>query len=141
MRSGFVSLVVLLAFSQTGIAKESVMQIKITINNQAVMATLDDSPSGRDFASLLPLTLMLDDYARTEKVSSLPRKVTTEAAPATMRPKRGDITSYTPWGNFAIFYRDGHDSPGLIRLGHISSGIEALEFSGPQKATIELVKP
>jgi len=38
----------------------------------------------------------------------------------------GDITYYAPWGNLAIFYRDFDYSRGLVRLGRIDSGIEAL---------------
>jgi hypothetical protein len=140
MRYGLASLFGLI-LSLPAIAKEEAIQIKIIVNTQAIMATLNDSPSAKDFASLLPLTVTLDDYAKTEKVSNLPRKLTKEDASATMIPKRGDITSYTPWGNLAIFYRDGYDSPGLVKLGHIDSGIEALEFSDSKHATIELVKP
>ena len=57
----------------------------------------------RDFISLLPLTLTLEDYAKTEKISDLPRTLTKERAPAGSDPSVGDITYYSPWGNLAIF--------------------------------------
>ncbi|WP_443026542.1 cyclophilin-like fold protein [Sphingomonas sp. IC-56] len=33
---------------------------------------------------------------------------------------------YAPWGNLAIFYGDGHHSPGLIRLGRLEDGLAGL---------------
>ncbi|MEV4333429.1 cyclophilin-like fold protein [Streptomyces sp. NPDC049597] len=38
--------------------------------------------------------------------------------------KAGDLIYYAPWGNLAIFYRDGGAAPdtGLIVLGQIADG-------------------
>lgn len=33
---------------------------------------------------------------------------------------------YAPWGNLSIFYKDFHNSNGLISLGHIDSGIDII---------------
>lgn len=117
------------------------MKIRITINGKAIDATLDDTPVARDFASLLPLTLTLTDYASTEKVGDLPRTLSKEGAPAGYDPAVGDITYYAPWGNLAIFYRNFGYARGLIRLGTITSGIAALNQPGPLKATIQIAKP
>jgi hypothetical protein len=102
-------------------------------------ATLLDTATARDFLALLPLTLTLEDYAQTEKISYLPRKLSEAGAPAGSDPSVGDITYYAPWGNLAIFYRDFGYSRGLIQLGRIDSGIEALNVPGPLKVTIERV--
>jgi hypothetical protein len=112
------------------------MKIRLTIDGKAMTATLLDNATARDFLALLPLTLTLEDYAETEKISYLPRKLSTSAAPAGSDPSVGDITYYAPWGNLAIFYRDFGYSRGLIRLGRIDSGIEALNPPGPLKVTI-----
>jgi hypothetical protein len=48
-------------------------------------------------------------------------------------------TYYAPWGNLAIFYRDFGYSKGLIRLGRIDSGMEALNVQGSVKVSIEVV--
>jgi hypothetical protein len=58
------------------------MKIRITIEGTPVTATLEDNATARDFASLLPLKLTLKDYASTEKISDLPRRLSTEGAPA-----------------------------------------------------------
>jgi hypothetical protein len=51
----------------------------------------------------------------------------------------GDIAYYAPWGNLAIFYKDFGYSRGLIGLGRIDSGIEALNVPGSLTVTIERV--
>lgn len=116
-------------------------KIRMTINGKVTTATLDDTAAARDFASLLPLSLTLTDYASTEKVSDLPRKLSPQGAPAGYDPSAGDITYYAPWGNLAIFYRDFSYSRGLIRLGKIDSGIEALNQSGSLRTRIEIAFP
>jgi hypothetical protein len=115
------------------------MKIRMTIDGTAVTATLADSEAARDLASLLPLTLTLKDYASTEKISDLPRKLSTRGAPAGITPTVGDITYYAPWGNLALFYKDFGYSAGLVKLGTIDSGIEVLRRPGPYSVTIEKV--
>jgi hypothetical protein len=116
------------------------MKLRITIDGTALTATLDDTEAARDFASLLPLTLSLRDYAATEKISDLPRKLSTKGAPAGVAPSVGDITYYAPWGNLALFYKDFAYSTGLVKLGRIDSGVDALRRAGPLTARIERLK-
>ena len=114
------------------------MRIRINAGEHSFTAHLEDSAAARDFAAQLPLRLTLKDYASTEKIADLPRAVTTEGTPAAITPVAGDLTFYAPWGNLALFYRDGHHSPGLVRLGRIEAGAEALaSLEGP--ITIEAV--
>jgi hypothetical protein len=117
--------------------KMSAMKIRMTINGKAITATLADNPTARDFFSLLPMTLAMDDYAATEKISYLPRKLATDGAPAGIDPAAGDIAYYAPWGNLAIFYKDFRCSEGLIKLGRMDSGAQALNVPGSIKVTIE----
>lgn len=117
------------------------MKIRLTVNGKPMSATLENSASARDFLALLPLNLTLKDYAATEKIADLPRKLSTRDAPAGIDPGVGDITYYAPWGNLAIFYRDFGYSTGLVRLGRIDSGMEALATSGPLQVTIEAENP
>jgi hypothetical protein len=112
----------------------------MTVEGRALTATLVDNATSRDFVSLLPLTLTLRDYESTEKIRELPRKLSTKGAPAGIDPAIGDITYYAPWGNLAIFYRDFGYSSGLIHLGRLDSGVEALRGSGSLRVTIERVQ-
>jgi hypothetical protein len=116
------------------------MKIKITVENIELTATLIDSQTTQDFIALLPLTLTLEDYGGTEKISYLPERLSTEGAPAGMDPSVGDITYYAPWGNVAIFIRDFGYSSGLVLLGKFDGDMEALNAPGPVSVTIELIK-
>jgi hypothetical protein len=116
------------------------MKIRMDVEGTTATATLDDTETSRDFASLLPLTLILKDYAATEKISDLPRKLSTKGAPPGTDPSVGDIAYYAPWGNLALFHKDFGYSTGLVKLGTIDSGVEVLSRPGPLKATIELIE-
>ena len=115
------------------------MKIRLTFDGKAVEATLLDNATARDFLSLLPMTLTLEDYNATEKIGYPSRKLSTAGAPAGVDPGVSDIAYYAPWGNVAIFYKDFDYSKGLIRLGRIDSGIDALSVPGSLKVTIERV--
>ena len=126
---------------QPSSSSTAAMKLRLTFNGQSVTATLDDTPSGRDFASQLPLTLALQDHASTEKIAYLPRKLSTQGAPAGIDPSVGDIAYYAPWGNLALFYRDFDYSPGLIRLGRFDGSTAVLAAREPLTVTIELLSP
>jgi hypothetical protein len=120
--------------------KTSTVKIRIKLDDKTLTATLADNATSRDLVSLLPLTLTLKNYASTEKISYLARKLSTEGAPAGCDPNVGDITYYAPWGNLAIFYKDFGYSDGLIKLGKIDGDLGALNTSGELKATIEVIE-
>jgi hypothetical protein len=122
--------------------RTSVMKIGIKVEDKIITATLLDNETARDFISLLPLTLTLEDYAATEKISFLSRKLSTKGMPMPggSDPKIGDITYYAPWGNLAIFHKNFEYSNVLFKLGSIDSGVEALARPGPIKVTIDLIK-
>ncbi len=115
------------------------VKIRMDIEGTAITATLLDTATAEDFASLLPLTLTLEDYAATEKIGYLPRRLSTEGAPPGSDPSIGDIAYYSPWGNLALFYKDSGYAGGLVELGKLDSGVEALNRLGPLTVTIELV--
>jgi len=106
------------------------MKLEITIGNTILTATLVDNPTARDFITLLPLTVKLDDFNNTEKIFYPDRKLSIQEAPSNINPVSGDITYYSPWGNIAIFYKDFRQSSGLIPIAKIDSGIEALQVPG-----------
>lgn len=68
----------------------------------------------------------LSDYTGTETIAYLPRKLSTDRAPAGVDPSVGDFTYYVPWGNLAIFYEDSGYASGLVAMGRVESGLEKL---------------
>ncbi|WP_312655428.1 cyclophilin-like fold protein [Kluyvera ascorbata] len=114
-------------------------KINIAIGGQNVRVALDDTPSARAFIARLPLTVRFEDYGSTEKISYLPRKLTTEGEPAGYTPVAGDFSYYAPWGNIAVFLKDFRYSQGLIRLGHIESGLQVMKQEGEHEGIITLL--
>ncbi|MDF2606815.1 MAG: cyclophilin [Bacillales bacterium] len=64
-----------------------------------------------------------------EKISYLPKKLSTSDSPVGIDPSIGDTTYYAPWENLAIFYKDFGYSTGLVKLGTLDSGIEKFAVS------------
>ena len=106
------------------------MKVRMTFNGQTMVATLSDNPSARDFASMLPLELTIEDYGRNEKIVHLPRKLTEESAGPFDNERPGDLCYFVPWGNLALFYAGYRWSNGLIRLGRMDNWREALGNRG-----------
>lgn len=102
-------------------------RIKIKIKDQELIAVMEDNSTTTDFLNMLPLTMTFKDFSGAEKISYPPSKLSTKDAPNGYTPKNGDITCYSPWGNLAVFYKDGGYANGLIYMGHIESGIKVLE--------------
>ena len=111
-------------------------EIEIVAGEHRWEAHIHDTPATRDFLAQLPLELTLKEFGGSEKIADLLRALTRKGAPEAITPKAGDIAFYAPWGNLAIFYRDGHQSPGLIALGRIEGEPASLASEGPMKVTI-----
>ena len=120
--------------------KTSSVKIKITIGAKELTAVIYDNATARDFVSLLPFTLTLEDYNRTEKISNLPKKLSTTGASSGYDPQVGDICLYAPWGNLCIFYKNFGYSNGLILLGKIDGDMSAFNVSGSITANFEVLK-
>jgi hypothetical protein len=137
---GALPAIALAVLAATAADAETDMKIRIDMDGKEITATLTDNATSRDFVSLLPLRLKLDDYGETEKIGYLPRKLSVEGAPPGSDPSVGDVSYYAPWGNLAFFRKDFHYSSGLIKLGRIDTGLEALNVPRSVEVTIDLVR-
>lgn len=118
------------------------MKIRITFNGKAITATLIDSETTRDFISLLPLTLTMNDLFGREKFGHLPRAIS-DGGQRTRTYEVGDVVYWSPGPDVAMSYRHHGQSipaPGLIVLGKIDSGVEVLNVPGSVTVTIELIE-
>jgi hypothetical protein len=116
------------------------MKINIKIGGKTLTATLADNPSARDFASLLPLKVSMNDLFGREKYGDLPRAIS-EKGPRTHSYQVGDIVYWSPDHQLAVYYRQDNEtipSPGVIPVAKIEAGVEAFNVSGSVKVTIEL---
>ena len=118
------------------------VKINIKIGGKALTATLVDNATARDFVSVLPLTVSMNDLFGREKYGDLP-KALSEEGPRQKRYEVDDIAYWSPDHQFAIYYhQDGESipSPGIIPIAKIDAGTEAFNVSGSVRVTIELVK-
>jgi len=144
-RAAFVlmtsALLGLTASAAPAFSQETLMKIRLTVGGQVATATLYDNATARDFASLLPLSLTMTDYATIERVADLPRKLSTQGAPDGMAPVAGELTHYAPWGNLAIFIQPRSWSRSLLPLGKVDDGLPILSQPGPYQVRIERIEP
>lgn len=117
----------------------SAMRIRCAFGGQSFTATLLDNPSARDFASMLPLDLSIEDYSTNEKIAYLPRKLTEDGSGPFANEQPGDLCYYAPWGNLAFFHAAYRYSSGLIRLGRLDDGPKPLLMKGKFPLRIELI--
>jgi hypothetical protein len=114
----------------------------LTTGQEQATATLLDNAAARDFASLLPLTVTMHDLFGREKPGALPRALDTTGVDPVFTYQVGDISYWPPSHDVAIFYADDGatiPSPGLIRLGTVTSGLELIAGGGdPFALTIAL---
>src|SRR5436309_16124874 len=63
-------------FIATAAGQPNIVKIRLTLDNgKTITATLIDSETTRDFVSLLPLTLTMNDLFGREKFGHLPRAI------------------------------------------------------------------
>lgn len=124
-------------------AQRSDVKIRVTINEGKILtATMMDNEASRDFLSLLPLTVTMDDLFGREKYGPIPKKLSNKPDKS-YRYEVGQIGYWSPGPDVAIYYRqDGETipSPGIVVIGRIDSGIEAFNVPGSVQVKIALSK-
>jgi hypothetical protein len=121
------------------VEQANTMQIRLSVEGGTLTASLVDSETTRDFVSLLPLTLTLNDLFGREKFARLPRAIS-RGGERRRTYDLGEMVYWSPGPDVAIFYR--HDGqaippPGIIVIGRITSGLDLLEVPGPVEVTVE----
>ncbi|MDZ4658019.1 MAG: cyclophilin-like fold protein [Bythopirellula sp.] len=115
------------------------MKISLKFENTTLTATLLNNETTRDFVSLLPLTLTMADLFGREKFAHLPRALS-EGGKRQKSFEVGDLIYWSPSSDVAFYYsHDGQSipDPGIIVLGKIAAGVEALNVLGSVEVTIE----
>jgi hypothetical protein len=116
------------------------MKVRLKVGDSTATATLLDNETARDFASLLPVTLDMHDLFGREKAGQLPRPLA-EAGGNESSYEVGEIGYWPPEHDVAIYYADDGESipsPGIIPLGRVDSGLDAIASAGDSfRMTIE----
>ncbi len=104
-------------------------RVGFTVDGAKIIVRIADNPTSRDFVSMLPLTLKFSDFNAMEKITYLPRRLTTQGSTGSA-PANGDLIYFVPWGNLGFFYnaarRDVTYDDRVIPIGTIVIGYERL---------------
>jgi hypothetical protein len=118
------------------------MNIRISIADKVVIATVADNATARDFVSVLPLSVLMKDLFGREKYGDLP-KALSENGHRKSTYEVGQIAYWSPDQQFAVYYhQDGESipSPGVIPIAKIVAGAEAFNVPGSVKVTIAVAR-
>lgn len=100
----------------------------------------EDSPGVRDFLSMLPLEVTVEEFAGSEKIAYLPRELNHTGSPGS-DPEDGDLIYFTPWGNLGFYY----DTTGIgysdatLHIGSYDATQEQLSLLEGGPVTIAVV--
>ena len=106
---------------------DTTKRIRFLVGENEIVVRLEDNPAAESLYTMLPMELNFEDYNNTEKIVYPDEALTIDGAPDHCTPQRGDLCFYAPWGNLCFFYRDFRESPSLVPLGTIETGMEYLE--------------
>ena len=115
--------------------------MRFSAGGTSVDVTLgEDHAATRDFLSMLPLTLRLEDLRGKEKISYLPRELDTDGAPGS-DPEDGDLIYFKPWGNLGFYYdASGIDySDDTVNLGSYRASEQQLRRLENVDVTVDVV--
>lgn len=103
--------------------------VRFSSDTTSVDVTIgEDNPAVRDFLSMLPPTITVEEFAGREKISYLPRELKHRGSPGS-DPKSGDLIYFVPWGNLGFYYNAegiGY-SDDTIHLGTYDASLDQLE--------------
>lgn len=124
-------------------------QLEITMSGEegehTITATLLDTPAAAEFASHLPLSFSMTDYANREKHAHMDFSIDDSLLEnITVDYEVGDIIYYPPGPTFAMYYdHDGRTiAAGMEVIARMDQdGIEALgSYAGNVKVTVSLAE-
>ena len=130
-----------LAYAQEG---DGIVGTVVQFSNAAVSVELtigEDNPTVRDFLSLLPATMTLEEFAGREKIGYFARKLTVVGSPGS-DPADGDLIYFAPWGNLGFYYNTsgiGYSGQ-TIHIGRYDATLEQLEALSSEPVTIRAIR-
>jgi len=114
------------------------MQVKITVGETVLTATLEDNATARALVEQMPLTVsMMDLYGREMCYRFGAGALPTDDLRSDSY-EVGDIAYWPPAGSLVILYAQNGEQFERQHLGHIDSGMEVFETTGDTEVTFEL---
>lgn len=117
---------------------QSMVRVRLKSQSGDIIIKLNHNNAAKNFVNQLPLSLDFQDYSQTEKIAYPPEEIDVSDTERGFQPQAGDFAIYAPWGNLALFYRDGEYASSLVPLGSVESGEEWIaELDGAIQAEVE----
>jgi hypothetical protein len=125
----------------TGGAQMSATRVRFSTRDAEIIIRVVDNPTSRDLLSKLPLTLTFEEFAGREKISYLPKRLTTDG-PTGHAARNGDLIYYVPWGNLGLFYNAAGGGPDddVIAIGTVESGMEHIDRLEQGSVIVETIE-
>lgn len=115
------------------------MQIKITVGNTELFATLEDNATTRALIEQMPMTLSMDDLYGREMCYRYGANALPTDSLRSDGYEVGDIAYWPPRGSLVILYEQNGEQFERQHIGHISEGVEVFATTGDAEVTFEVV--
>lgn len=119
--------------------EEDRVKIQITIGDQPIDATLNESAAARDLVAQLPVRISMVDHGGVEKTGRLPSPLSLAGQPDGADPDVDDLGYYAPGHDLVLYYGDQSYFPGIVILGQLDGDAaqRISELEGPITARVE----
>ena len=115
------------------------MQIKITVGDTELYATLEDNATTRAWMEEMPMTLSMSDLYGREMCYRYGNGTFPTDSLRSDGYEVGDIAYWPPRGSLVILYAQNGEQFERQHIGHIDSGVEIFENTGDVNVTFEVV--
>ena len=128
------------AEERDSLSTENIMKIQATSGENHAVIVMENNATAKDFLSILPVTVKFEEIHSREKYGDIDRHLEEKDA----RVKTYEVGEFVYWDKgpgVAVFYRQGNNeiSDGIIRIGHIESGMELFEAPHDIEVRFELI--
>jgi hypothetical protein len=116
------------------------VRITMTVGDRVATASLADTRAGHRLAAMLPVTVDMQDPFGQAKSGPLPRALPVAGTAREFQPITGGIYYWPDGGDLAVFYDSLGQAvppPGLVRLGSVDTGLDAIASRGDVTVTIQ----
>lgn len=120
--------------------KENTMQqIKITVGQQELYATLEDNVTTATLLEKMPMTLQMEDLYSREMCYRFGADTFPYEETRSDGYEIGDIAYWPPRGSLVILYEQNGEQFERVQIGHIEESVEIFKTTGNTEVTFEIV--
>ena len=114
-------------------------QIRITVGNHELTATLQDNATTRAFVDMLPVTLLMLDLYGREMCYRFPDALPTDDV-NTCGYEVGEIVYYPPMDSFVILYAQNGERFSMQKLGKVNGDVSVFDGIGNVDVYFERIR-